>query len=162
MKQKTKVVILGLTGSGKTTVVNALRKKGWSILEVDDEVVKRNKGKWPEDEKVINKFFAEINKEVVKLDEVVFVTSFLEKNDIQMFFQSGFKIIEMHADHHELIKRKKRRDNPSSKKLLRFKKNYDYYNKVVYEAGGLISLSIDTTAMPIEEMIKKVENELLT
>lgn len=159
MVNKIKVVLLGLTGSGKTTVGEALKNQyGLPVLEVDDEVLKKNKGKWPKNEKTVDKLFAEVNKEVLKMNNVVYITSFLERQDISSFKKAGFNIIEMHADVDELLKRKTKRDSPPNKNLERFRKNYRYYLTVTQlpEIKRLFTLSLDTTNLSKKDMIRKV------
>ncbi len=78
---------------------------GWPVVEVDDIAQEKNNGIWPESEAVLGVLFEEVNCEVIKRDEVVYVTSFLDKSDVERFYNAGFKIIELHATYEELRQR---------------------------------------------------------
>ncbi|MEK9143012.1 MAG: AAA family ATPase [Patescibacteria group bacterium] len=159
-----KVLLLGITGSGKSTISELIAKSlGLEILEVDREVIRFNSGFWPKDAAVISKYMEITNENALKRDNVLYVTSWLNKKWVKQFYFNGFKIIELHADIEELLRRKVKRDNPGQDQIDTFKGSYEGYYEVVNdkEIQGLISLSLDTTRMSIEivtEAILKVLN----
>ncbi len=70
------MVILGLTNSGKSSVAEILKDRGWPVLEVDDEAQMKNDGIWPEDEEILDKLFKEVNTEVLKMKKYYFCNLF--------------------------------------------------------------------------------------
>lgn len=144
----TKVLILGVTGAGKSTIAGTVaRELNLRPIEVDDEVIQLNGGIWPSDEGIIDDYMHRTNAEVLTRDNVLFATSWLSKEDIQRFHQSGFVIVELHADQNELLRRKIKRDNPDQEHIDRFHQNLPGYYEVVQDPAVqlLIGISIDTT-----------------
>ena len=73
-----KVILLGRTGSGKSTIAPSLGEAlGLTVLEADDETTRLNGGQWPEDEDVIDQFFAVTNRKVLPMESVLYITSWL-------------------------------------------------------------------------------------
>lgn len=143
-----KILILGLSGSGKSTVAKLVAEKlKIKLIEADDTVEKINGGIWPDNDETITKGFRIANDEALQSDNILYVISWLTHKEIKKFIEAGFKIIEMHADFDELVKRKKERDNISPEKIEKFKLTYiEYFNTVLNEnIKDLYSISIDTT-----------------
>ena len=70
-----KVVLLGVSGSGKTTIGDILKKTyGVPVLEADDEVLGRYNSLWPEQEALIDVSFKETNRRVLEMQHVFFIT----------------------------------------------------------------------------------------
>lgn len=161
MLPQVKVIILGLTNSGKSTIATLLKDKGWPILEVDDEAQKRNGGVWPESEAVLDTLFKEINEEVFERNDIVFVTSFWEIGDTKRFFDAGFKIIEVHASYAELRKRKIQRDGYPDDEWERFNRNYENFQSYLPQVSEYICLSLDTTSNKSELLANEIEQELI-
>jgi RNase adaptor protein for sRNA GlmZ degradation len=157
MHPQVKIVILGLTNSGKSTVSAVLKDKNWFIVEVDDIAQYKNKGVWPEDEDLLDKLFKEVNEEVLKLNNVIFVTSFLEIKDLERFHEAGFKIIELHASYDELVRRKVQRDGAPQDNYERFNRNYKNYQNMLPLMKDHLSLSLDTTGVKSEEIARTIE-----
>jgi len=143
-----KLLLLGLSGSGKSTVAKLVAEKlKIKLIEADDTVEKINGGIWPDNDETITKGFRIANDEALQSDNILYVISWLTHKEIKKFIEAGFKIIEMHADFDELVKRKKERDNISPEKIEKFKLTYiEYFNTVLNEnIKDLYSISIDTT-----------------
>ncbi len=157
MHKKVKVVLLGLTNSGKSTVANILKDKGWPILEVDDLAQENNNGIWPEDEDFLDKLFKEINTKVLKMENVIFVTSFLEIEEVKAFYESGYKIIELHAKYDELVRRKVKRDGIPKDNYERFNRNYNNFQIMIPLMKGYLSLRLDTTGIESKEIARQIE-----
>lgn len=154
-----KLLLLGITGSGKSTISEPIGQAlGLKILEVDQEVIRLNNGLWPKDGDIIRKYMLATNDAVLEMDHVLYVTSWLSKENIKLFNNKGFKIVELHADLETLIKRKINRDKPPQSQIDQFRKDYGGYYEVVndIEIKPLIMLSLDTTHMPIELVINKI------
>jgi broad-specificity NMP kinase len=160
MSAQIKAIILGLTNSGKSSVAELLKKRGWPIVEVDDEAQARNGGIWPESEDVLDVLFKEINEEVLKSDNIVFVTSFLEIIDTKRFIESGFTIIELRASYKELQRRKIQRDGYPQDEWERFNRNYENFQKYLPQVSEHISLSLDSTNKKSEDLADEIEQAL--
>ena len=158
-----KVLLLGLTGSGKSSVAKDLAKtSGLRLIEADDEALRMNGGVWPKDEEVIDKYFEKANDEILKEDGVLYVISWLEEKRIKEFKEKGFTILELHADYQTLIDRKVRRGNFTSEERKRFKNNYEGYLKVVgkLEVSKLLDLSLDTTKLSSKNVLTLISKYL--
>ena len=159
-----KFLLLGIPGSGKSTISGVIGQAlGLKILEVDQEVIRLNNGLWPKDGDIIRKYMLATNDTVLKMDSILYVTSWLNKEDIKKFYEKEFKIIELHANFEELLKRKIKRDNPPQNQLDQFKDDSEGYYEVINdkEIQPLITLSLDTTNMPTESVIKSILKSLI-
>lgn len=158
-----KLLLLGITGSGKSTISEPIGQAlGLKILEVDQEVIRLNNGLWPKDGDTIRKYMLATNDTVLEMDHVLYVTSWLDKENIKRFYNKGFKIIELHADFDELLKRKINRDKPPQDQIDQFKEDSEGYYEVINDPDiqSLITLSLDTTSKPIESVIKSIYSSL--
>lgn len=158
-----KVVLLGITGSGKSTTAQSVAGPlNLKVVEADNEVIRLNHGLWPDDEEIIDKYFQVTSDEVLKMNDVLYVISWLSKERIQQFIQNGFKVIELHAPVEELLRRKIRRDNPTKVSINRFKESYGGYYEVVEdkEIRPLLTLSLDTSTMKPEEVANTIISAL--
>ncbi len=160
MRQSTKMVILGLTNSGKSSVAEILKDRGWPVLEVDDEAQMKNDGIWPEDEEILDKLFKEVNTEVLKMKNIIFVTSFLEIADLKKFKEVGFEIVEIYADYEELQGRKIKRDGHPEDNFERFNRNYNNYQRMRGQMEKYFDLSLNTTGVEPVVTAGKVESYL--
>lgn len=159
-----KVVLLGITGSGKSTTAQSIAGPlNLNVVEADNEVIRLNHGLWPEDEDVIDKYFQVTSDRVLSMDNVLYVISWLSKERIQQFAQNGFKVIELHASVEELLKRKIQRDDPTEDAINRFKENYGGYYEVVEdkEIKPLLTLSLDTSTMKPEDAVNTILKALI-
>lgn len=150
-----KLLLVGLSGSGKSTVAKIVAEKyNLQLMEADDEVEKYNGGVWPDSDEIITKVFKATDKKVVEMDNVLYVISWMNHDILKKFYSKGFQIIEMHAEFDELVRRKKERDNITEEKIEKFKLTYiEYFNTLLSDkVKDLYKASIDTT--------KKSTNEL--
>lgn len=162
-----KLLILGLSGSGKSTIAKLLAEKyDLELVEADDAVMNANGGTWPSDydtrDEFVDKIFEETNKKVLSMKKVLYVTSWLTSERIDDFIKNQFKIIEMHADFDELLKRKENRDGKSSKREERFKNTYISYfeNILSQEYKQYYLISLDTTNLNANQIIEKVSSSI--
>ncbi|MBI4039937.1 hypothetical protein HY389_01115, partial [Candidatus Daviesbacteria bacterium] len=87
---KIKFVILGPSSSSKTTVSMILQNRyGLPIFECDNETRRLNKGYWPRNVKVVDKFFTQVNKKALEKENIVYITSFLDEAEIVKFTQKA-------------------------------------------------------------------------
>lgn len=160
MAQKLRVVLLGTTCSGKTSVGRILAERyGLPIIEVDWEAQKIDPDIFRKhDHEFIDKTFEEINARVLKMEEVMFITSFLEPERIEDFNRAGFKIIQLYANLKELIKRRTARHQGvlSEKRANNTVNNYNSHMKIAKDQADLLAASIDTSNLSIEETAEKV------
>ena len=155
----TKLLLLGITGSGKSTISEPIGQSlGLKVLEVDQEVIRLNNDLWPKDEDIIDKYMLATNDVALHMDHVLYVTSWLSKESAKQFYEKGFKIIELHASFEELLRRKIKRDKPAQDQIDRFKENSRGYYEVVNdkEIQPLITLSLDTTHMSVGSVTKAI------
>jgi shikimate kinase len=144
-----KVMLFGCSGVGKSTVAASLGQPlGLRVLEADDEATRLNGGVWPAQEETIDHFFELTNIRVLELEEVLYVTSWLEPEEIAAFHQQGFVIIELYANLAALIARKQRRGDTIDEQ--RFLVNYRRSQEIIDSAQvqRMLSLSIDTSHLP--------------
>ncbi len=148
-----KLVLLGLSGSGKSTVAPGLgRALGLELLEIDDETTRLNGGTWPKSEALIDALFERIVPRVLQMDAVLFVTSWLDPEEITAFYEHGFAIVELHATFEELVNRKLGRGDALEDG--RMDKNYPIYQDILRDATtqGLLHLSLETTGLSPAEV----------
>lgn len=127
-----KVVILGASSTGKTTIGSILRDKyKLPVFECDDETRCLNDGVWPDDERIVDKLFTQVNKKALDMENIVYITSFLDRDEILAFANKGFKFIELHGDFDFLLKRRLKREKISPTLLRRFRKRYESLIKLV-------------------------------
>lgn len=160
-----KVVILGLTGSGKSTIGKVLKDKyNLNVIEVDDKVLEMNNNVWPQEEKELDDFFEKINDEIIKTEgPVIYITSWLSKERIKQFHDKGFIIIELHANFETLLERKSKRDKKSKDQYSQFKENYQGYIDLINDPSikSLFIEKIDTSNMASEKVFKKMIDYIL-
>jgi shikimate kinase len=154
-----KILLLGVSCSGKSTIASDLATAlKLRLLEADDEVLRLNGGVWPPDEETIDTYFGVTNKEVLKMDNIVYVISWLEQNDIFAFYKADFILVEIHASYEVLRKRKQARDNPAKQAEKRHQKNFKLYSEIVNDPNinKLLSVSLDTSELTLDEVLQAV------
>ncbi len=159
-----KILLIGLSGSGKSTVAVMLAEKyKINLIEADDEVMNENGGVWPEgNDEFIDRVFEKTNKKVISLDDILYVTSWLLPQRIKDFYASGFIIFEMHADFEILMTRKDLRDGKTNERRKRFSNTFISYHETILSDSvkELYSLSIDTTHLSPEEIFKNIDSSI--
>ena len=161
----TKLLLLGITGSGKSAISKPIGQAlGLKVLEVDQEVIRLNNGLWPKDADTVSKYMLTTNDAALEMDGIVYVTSWLSRESMKQFYQKGFRIIELHADFEELLRRKLKRDNPTQSEIDKFRENSKGYYEVINdkEIEHLITLSLDNTGMTLESAIKAISLSALS
>lgn len=156
--------MLGLSGSGKSTIAPVIAQiHGLELIEADDSVEIANGGIWPDgDDELIDRVFRETNQRVIGLDNIVYVTSWLEADWLKEFYNRGFKIIEMHADLETLVQRKIKRDKMSISSKERFVKTYaEYTSKFLSVASKTyFVISVDTSNLSSKDALNLITNLL--
>lgn len=163
---KMKVALLGLSGTGKTTIGNLLKEHyGFPVLEADDEVLRRYNGSWPDEEALIDSSFEETNRRVLTMSHVFFITTWLEKEMIEAFYAADFRLILLLAPLDELLRRRRIRDGEFSPDIQqRVKHNYQAFLEIVQEPhiATLFSLTLDMSQISTDEAIGRILDTLLS
>ena len=145
-----KLLLLGMTCAGKSTLATALAQRyGLTLLEADDEVQRLNGGVWPHDEVTIDTYFAQTTPKVLKMEQVLYVISWLSKAEIQQFHNADFKLIELHASYDETKRRKVLRDDFALYGEERLQRNFYAYRNLIAdpELSEWFTVSLDTTGL---------------
>lgn len=143
---RVKLVLFGRTGVGKSTLAASLgRALSLRVLEADDEATRLNGGVWPEEEEIIDHYFELTNQQVLEMDSVLYVTSWLEPETIEAFHQKGFLLIELFADFATLLSRKEQRGDMIDEK--QFTINYQRHLEIINhpKVQRMLSLRLDTS-----------------
>ena len=158
-----KILLLGLSGSGKTTIAKEISSRfSLNLYEADDEVKRINGGVWPESDDVVTKGFEIANAKALIQDDIVYVISWLSEEEINKFLKSNFIIFETHAEFDELVRRKIERDKITPEKIEKFKLTYiEYFNTILNrDMVEKYRMSIDTTNLTKYNLFKIIIDNL--
>jgi len=157
-----KVALLGLSGTGKTTIGNILKETyDVPVVEADDDVLQRYNGLWPDQEALIDVSFEETNHRVLEMQHVFFITSWLEKETITAFSAHGFCLLLLLAPLEELLLRRRLRDGEVQPTLLeRVQNNYHAFLEIVQAPtiSSLFMLTLDMSKTTTQEAISLIRN----
>ncbi len=156
--QNYKILILGPQCSGKTTLVRFLREKDNTLplVEEDEMFVKLNNGKYPQDiEYKENILRPKLEEEIRYAENVIFVTSYCNKDLIRELKSRGFKIVQLVLDKDVLEERNKKRmkENREDDVMLWIPENLKFHQEIGDE--GLVDKTIDVNK-PIAEVAQRV------
>lgn len=165
MHEKYKVIIIGTSLTGKTTLIRFLRETtDLHIQEIDEEISKLNGGEWPKDMEYKNKIIIPpIIANVLAAKKIIFLTntSYFSPKDLQIARDKGFKIIQLFVDKQELEKRNRQRmQNEGYEDHSQWFDSMLQYQKDIKEKGlvdGIIN-----TDKPVEEIAEEFLNILRT
>jgi len=108
-----KVIIIGTSLSGKTTLIRLLRTKtSLPISEIDEELTTLNGGEFPSDHNLKHQIVApKVVKKILNQEAIVFFTNtdYFFVKDLNDAKKLGFKIIQLQLSLEELIKRNESR-----------------------------------------------------
>ena len=156
------VVLAGMPGSGKTTVANIFKKRGKTVFDTDEEIVKKH-GPIPE---IFSEFgeqyFRDLETQTVgrlsALDGVIIATGggcLLRSENVRLFKNSG-KIFYLKCDVETLIKRV---EGDTGRPLLqgnpreKINKLYGERSHIYEQSADII---IDTNGLTPEEVANKI------
>ncbi len=103
-----KLFVLGAPCSGKSTVAMSLRSADIPVIDVDDEVVRRNEGTWP-DIDTKNELLGHILADAAALPAVVVLNSYLPLDRTAALREDGFAVALLDVAPDELRRRDARR-----------------------------------------------------
>jgi hypothetical protein len=128
-----KFIIIGAPNSGKTTQINILRSKyNLHILELDEELVKLNDGKWPGDYKYRNlTLLPKVIENISSLDEAIFFTSYFDIPTLSRLKLKGYKILLIQVPELELLKRNESNIGTEWDKSSHIKDNLKYQEDLI-------------------------------
>lgn len=106
-----KLIILGPSAGGKSTLMRYLRKNtDLRVVEMDEEIVKLNKGKWPTDDNYRNTVLVpKITKKVIDMDKVVYLSSYVPDNLAKEAKDGGFTVVLLDVSLEQLKERNAKR-----------------------------------------------------
>lgn len=156
------VVLAGMPGSGKTTVAKQLQRRGKTVLDTDEQIVKKHGRIADIFENYGEKYFRDLEtqtvREVSALSDVVIATGggcLLREENVKLFKQSG-KIVFLRTRVQTLINRV---EGDTERPLLqgdmraRIEKLYNDRTPVYEKAADFI---IDTDELTPEEVANKI------
>lgn len=106
-----KLILLAPSAGGKSTLMRYMREHtGFNIREMDEEVMKVNDNKWPDDNKYKDQVLVPmIVKKILDEDDVLYLTSYVPEELLVKAKSSGFKVLLLDVSIHELNRRNKKR-----------------------------------------------------
>lgn len=106
-----RLIILAPSAGGKSTLLRYFRKNTiLNIKEMDEEVLKFNKGKWPESNEYKDKILVpKIVDGILREKEVIYLASYVPKNHLKKARILGFKVGLIDLDIDELARRNSQR-----------------------------------------------------
>lgn len=108
-----KVIIIGTSLSGKTTLIRLLRSQAdFPISEMDEELTLINGGEYPADAKFKHEVLTpKVVKKIFDLEKIVFFTNtnYISIEDLSEAKKQGFKVIQLDLSLDELMRRNESR-----------------------------------------------------
>ncbi|MBI2464702.1 hypothetical protein HYV64_01035 [Candidatus Shapirobacteria bacterium] len=154
-----KIIVIGASLSGKTTLVRYLQEHNINCSEIDEELTTLNGGSYPTDvDKKHHELVPKIVADIIARPDVLFFTNtdYFTLDDLRLARASGFKIYQLDISLSELIKRNKRRIEGGKYEDMSpwLEDMVDYQNEL--KKTGLIDKSIDAT-QPVEKIAKEIK-----
>ena len=156
------VVLAGMPGSGKTTVANIFKRRGETVFDTDEEIVKKHGSISEIFAKFGEEYFRDLETQTVirlsALSGVVIATGggcLLRNENVQYFKNSG-KIFYLRTDVETLVKRV---EGDTGRPLLqgdtreRLQKLYSERSDIYERSADII---IDTDGLTPEEIANKI------
>jgi gluconate kinase len=147
------ILLFGMSCTGKSTIARALAQTfDLSVLEADDEVQRLSGGNFPHDEETIDRYFEETNPKARAISGIVYVISWLEREDILAFYNAGFILVELRANFETLKNRKLARDGFSLYDEERSRRNYLLHSELTSDPKikNQFKVSINTSDLTPE------------
>ncbi|HBP50836.1 MAG: hypothetical protein US68_C0026G0007 [Candidatus Shapirobacteria bacterium GW2011_GWE1_38_10] len=155
-----KLIIIGPSLSGKTTLINELRKDNdFSISEMDELLTALNEGEYPLDVNYKNNVLVpQIIEKILDQKDIIFFTNtnYFSEKDLKNAKNTGFKIIQLDVDYQELMGRNLNRVNNENYEDMSpwLKGMLAYQNEI--QKKGLVDEIIDANK-PISETINHLK-----
>lgn len=154
-----KIIVIGASLSGKTTLVRYLQSQNINCSEIDEEITILNGGSYPTDiDKKHLELVPKIITDILSRPDVLFFTNtdYFTLEDLRKAKTTGFKIYQLDISLAELIKRNKVRVEVEKYEDMTpwLEDMVDYQNEL--KKIGLIDKSIDAT-LPTEKIAKEIK-----
>lgn len=105
-----RVFVLGVPCSGKSTIAGRLRRiEGLTVIDMDDEVVARNGGSWPDIAQKNEVFVPQVLDEVCAMDRVIVFNSYSLLEWTTRLREVGFTVVLLDVTEDEQVRRDERR-----------------------------------------------------
>lgn len=144
-----KVIITGPQCSGKSTIARMLERCGFNIRVIDEdkEINLRNGGKSPSDWSQWNYKWEvlrpEIQKDILQMDRIIFLTSYFDPELILIAKEKGFKIIQLETPAEILgVRNRDRMEQGIDDAAYGWSINLPYHKEI--KEKGLVDVSINS------------------
>lgn len=107
-----RLIVLAPSTGGKTTLVRYLRDNSpdLPVYEIDEEIMRENGEKWPEDDKYKNKvLIPRMSRRIAGLDEAIFFSSYIPDEILKESKENGFRVLVLDISIDELKRRNEQR-----------------------------------------------------
>lgn len=149
-----KLIIIGASLSGKTTLVNFLRTKNIDCSDIDEELTSLNGGVYPTDiDLKHNDLVPKIITKVITGPEIIFFsnTDYFTLDNLRLAKSNGFKIYQLSLNLSELnIRNKNRIEKDGSEDMSMWLEDMVDY-QLDLQKTGLVDQVLDAT-LPVEKL----------
>lgn len=156
-----KIIIIGPSLSGKTTLVSELRKDtSLHISEMDEELTVLNQGEFPSNLDYKNNVLVpKIIEKILRHKDIIFFTNtnYFSETDLLAAKKNGFKIFFLNVDYGELVKRNQQRvQNQAYEDQSNWLKGMLAYQEEI-QGNNLVDVIIDANK-PVLEVVLALRN----
>jgi guanylate kinase len=155
-----KLIIIGASLSGKTTLVNFLRTKKIDCSEIDEELTSINGGIYPTDiDLKHNDLVPKIITKVITSPDIIFFsnTDYFTLDNLRQAKTNGFKIFQLNINLAELnIRNKNRVEKDGYEDMSMWLEDMVDYQFDLQKAG-LVDQVLDAT-LPVEKLAAFIRN----
>lgn len=155
-----KLIIIGASLSGKTTLVDYLRTKNIDCTEIDEELTSLNGGTYPTDiDLKHNELIPKIIAKVIASSDIIFFsnTDYFTLDNLRQAKSHGFKIFQLNINLSELNARNKIRVDKEGYEDMSIwlEDMVDYQFDL--QKSGLVDQVLDAT-LPVEKLATFIRN----
>ena len=161
MEKNKKIIVIGSSLTGKTTLVSYLRKtQKIEVAEMDEELTRLNGGTFPTDDQNKKEVLAPIAiSELLDKEEIIFFTNtdYFSPEDLKVARIAGFKIVQLVLDKVEMeLRNSDRMENEGYEDHSEWFDGMLEYQREIFNLG-LVDLVIDA-GMSTKEIAKELIN----
>jgi len=150
-----RVLVLGACCSGKTSLCDELRPHHRSVIECDEAVMGAAGGVWPASAEENRRLVIESAAEAIAMSDVIFLTSWVPTEMLEVARDSGFTIALISMPLQELERRNRERlaEGGHSDVEHWFEPQLENYEELL--AAGLIDVALDGT-LPLTRLAEEL------
>lgn len=106
-----KLFVFAVQCAGKTTVAKYLRMNtNFNVVEIEDEILKLNAGRWPKDDHFKEEvLIPQILEQICAMPEVIFFENHMSVERTVQLKKAGFSVVLLKVSRDELLRRNQRR-----------------------------------------------------